>query len=90
MHKTKVKLCLGTPSEEQRLKVFENRVLRKTFEHERKEVTGDGRKLHIEELHDLYSPNIIWFNQMKKNEMGKVCVTCGEASRKKTSWKTYV
>jgi len=41
--------------------VFENRVLRKIFGPKRDEVTGEWRKLHIEELNDLYSsPNIIW------------------------------
>jgi hypothetical protein len=40
--------------------VFENRVLRRIFGHKRDEVTGDWRKLHNEELHNLYSsPNII-------------------------------
>jgi hypothetical protein len=40
--------------------VFENRVLRRIFEPRREEVTGDWRKLHNEELHNLYSsPNII-------------------------------
>jgi hypothetical protein len=40
--------------------VFENRVLRKIFGPKRDEVTGKWRKLHNEELHDLYSwPNII-------------------------------
>jgi hypothetical protein len=33
--------------------VFENRVLRKVYGHKREEVTGDWRKLHNEELHDL-------------------------------------
>jgi hypothetical protein len=41
--------------EEHRLKVFENRVLRKIFGPKRDEVTGEWRKLHNEELHDLYS-----------------------------------
>jgi hypothetical protein len=34
--------------------VFENRVLRRIFGPKRDEVTGDGRKLHNEELHNLY------------------------------------
>jgi hypothetical protein len=46
--------------EENRLRVFENRVLRRIFGPERDEVTGDWRKLHNEELHSLNSqPNII-------------------------------
>jgi hypothetical protein len=46
--------------EERRLRVFENRVLRKVFGPKRYEVTGEGRKLHNEELNDLYSlPNIL-------------------------------
>jgi hypothetical protein len=40
--------------------VFENRVLRRIFGPKRDEVTGEWRKLHNEELHDLYSsPNIV-------------------------------
>jgi hypothetical protein len=43
-----------------RLSVFENRVLRRIFGPKRDEVTGDCRKLHNEEFHNLYSsPNII-------------------------------
>ena len=46
--------------EECRLRVFENRVLRKVFGPKRDEVTGEWRKLHNEELNDLYSlPNIV-------------------------------
>ena len=44
-----------TLSEERRLRVFENRVLRKVFGSKRDEVTGEWRKLHNEELNDLYS-----------------------------------
>jgi hypothetical protein len=49
-----------TLREEHRLRAFENRVLRKIFGLKSDEVTGDWRRLHKEELNDLYSsPNII-------------------------------
>jgi len=49
-----------TLREESRLRVFENRVLRRIFGPKRDEVTGDWRKPHNEELNDLYSsPNIV-------------------------------
>jgi hypothetical protein len=38
-----------------RLRVFENGVLRRIFEPKRDDVTGDGRKLHNEELRNWYS-----------------------------------
>jgi hypothetical protein len=44
-----------TLREEHRLGVFENRVLRRIFGKKRDEVTGGWRKLHNEELHNLYS-----------------------------------
>jgi len=44
-----------------RLRVFENRVLGRVFGAKRDEVTGEWRKLHNEDLKDLYcSPNILW------------------------------
>ena len=49
-----------TLREEHRLRVFENKVLRKIFAAKRDEITGEWRKLHNAELHALYSsPNII-------------------------------
>jgi hypothetical protein len=46
--------------EERRLRVFENRLLRRIFGPKRDEITGEWRKLHNEELNDLYcSPNIV-------------------------------
>jgi hypothetical protein len=46
--------------EERRLRVFENRVLRRTFGRKRDEVTGEWRVLHNEELNDLhFVPNIV-------------------------------
>jgi hypothetical protein len=49
-----------TLREEHRLRVFENRVLRRIFEPKTDEVTGGWRKLHNEELYGLYSsPSIV-------------------------------
>ena len=49
-----------TLRDERRLRVFENRVLRRVFGPKRDEVTGEWRKLHNGELNDLYSlPNIV-------------------------------
>jgi hypothetical protein len=57
-----------TLREENRLRVFENRVLRRIFGPKRDEVTGEWRKLHSEELHILYSsPSII--RQIKSRRM---------------------
>jgi len=53
--------------EERRLWVFENRVLRRVFGPKRDEVTGKWKKLHNEELRDLYSlPNIVWVVKSKR------------------------
>jgi hypothetical protein len=49
-----------TLREEYRLRVFENRVLRRIFGPKWDDVAGEWRKLHSEELHNLYSsPDII-------------------------------
>ena len=49
-----------TLREEHRLRMFVNRVLRRIFGPKRYEVTGERRKVHNEELHDLCSSDIIW------------------------------
>jgi hypothetical protein len=80
-----------------RLRVFENRVLRRIFGPKRDEVTGEWRKLHNEELHILYSsPNI---RQIRSRRMrwvrygthgrGEECVQGfdGKARRKEAAWK---
>jgi hypothetical protein len=57
-----------TLREGHRLRVFENRVLRRIFGPKRDEVTGEWRKLHSRELHNLYSsPDII--RQIKSRRM---------------------
>jgi hypothetical protein len=53
--------------EECRLRVFENSVLRSVFGPKRDEVTGEWRKLHNEELNDLYcSPTIVWVMKLRR------------------------
>jgi hypothetical protein len=47
--------------------VFENRVLMRIYEPKRDEVTGDWRKLHNEQLHNLYSsPNLIRMIKLRR------------------------
>jgi hypothetical protein len=62
--------------EEHRLRVFENKVLRRIFGPKRDEVTGGWRKLYNEGLHGLYSsPSIVYCegDQSKEDEMGRAC-----------------
>ena len=61
-----------TMREEHRLRMFENRVLR-IFGPKRNKVTGEWRKLHNEELNDLYSlPNIIQLITLRRRWVGHV------------------
>jgi hypothetical protein len=56
-----------TLKEEYKLRVFENRVQKRIFGPKRDEVTGEWRKLHNEELHNLYSsPSIIRIIKSKR------------------------
>jgi len=48
-----------TLREERKLRVFENMVLRRIFGPRRDEVTGEWRRLHNEEVNDLYSYQIL-------------------------------
>jgi hypothetical protein len=49
------------------MRAFENRVLRRTFGPKRYEATGEWRRLHNEELYELYSsPNIIRVNKSRR------------------------
>jgi hypothetical protein len=53
--------------EEHRLRVFEKRVLRRIFGRTRDNVTGEWRKLHNEELNDLYSSlNVVWVIKLRR------------------------
>src|SRR5215469_12228613 len=61
-----------TLGEERRLRVFENRVLRRVFGPKRDEVTGEWRKLHNGELRDLYSlPNIVRVVKSRRMRRGR-------------------
>jgi hypothetical protein len=59
--------------EEHRLRGFENRVLRKICEPKRDELIGGWKKLHNEELHNLYP--LLKNYQVKEDEMGRACST---------------
>jgi hypothetical protein len=65
--------------EERRLRVFENRVLRGMFRPKGGEVTGELRKLRIEELNNL--TQYCSGDQIEKNEMGGTCSTYGGEER---------
>jgi hypothetical protein len=73
-----------TLREELRLRVFENRLLRRIFGPNRDEMTGDWRKLYNEKLHSLYSsPNII--RMIRSRRMG----WAGHIARMRTKKNAY-
>jgi len=68
-----------TLRDERTLRVFENRGLRRVFGPKRDEVTGEWRRLHNEELNDLYcSPNIIWVIKSRRMEWAVHVARMGE------------
>jgi hypothetical protein len=65
--------------EERRLRVFENRVLRRIFVPRRGGVKGEWRKVHNEELHDLYnSPSIVRVIKSRKMRWAEHVARMGE------------
>ena len=59
--------------------MFENKLLKRIFGPKREEVTSEWRKLHDEELNDLYcTQNIVRVIKSNKNEMGGTCSAYGE------------
>jgi hypothetical protein len=69
--------------DERRLRMFENRVLKRIFGPKRDKVTGEWRKLHNEELHDLYStPNIVRMIKSRRMRWAGQVARIGEGERR--------
>ena len=86
-----------TLREERKLRVFENMVLRRIFGPRRDEVTGVWRRLHNEELNDLYSsPNIVrvikssrmrWAGHVERMGEERGCIgSWWESRRERDQW----
>ena len=77
-----------TLREERRLRVLENRVLRRVFGPKRDEVTGEWRKLHNKELSDRYSlPNIVRVVKSRRMTWAGHVVRMGGNLRERDQWE---
>jgi hypothetical protein len=80
--------------------VFKNRVLRRIFGPKKNDITGEWRRLHNDELYDLYSsPNIIWMIKSRRmrwvghvvrmgDRRGVHRMLVGSSEDRETTWKT--
>jgi len=76
-----------TWKEERKLRVFENRMLRKIFGPRRDEVTGEWRRLHNEELNELYSsPNFVRMIKSRRTRWAGHMARMGEERGCIGSW----
>jgi hypothetical protein len=73
--------------EERRLKVFENRVLRRIFGPKSDEVTAELRKLHNEELHYLSSPTLVLVIKSRRMRWAGDVVRMGGKRRGSDGWE---
>ncbi|KAJ4451009.1 hypothetical protein ANN_02445 [Periplaneta americana] len=81
-----------TLREEQRLRVFENKVLRKIFETKWDEVRGEWRKLHNAELHTLFADNMVLLakeEMILRNMLLELNGSCEQYGMKVNANKTY-
>jgi hypothetical protein len=76
-----------TLREEHRLRVSQNRDLSRIFGPKTDEVTGDWRKLHNEEIHNLFSPNTINMIKSRRMRWAGYEVQMGE---KRNAYRTLV
>ena len=72
--------------EERKLRVFENMVLRTIFGPRRDEVTGEWRRLHNEELNDVYSPNIVLMIKSRRMRWAGHMARMGRRGGRIGSW----